>query len=851
MRTILKDAAYALRQFRRAPGFTLTAVLTLALGIGGATAIFSLMHDVMLRSLPVADPSSLHRIGSGSNCCVEGGPQDNWGMFSYPLIERLRTAAPEFAEVAAFQAATPRFSVLRTGERTALPLRGEFVSGNYFSVFGIKPFIGRLIEASDDDVSAAPVVAISYRAWQEHFGANPAVVGANITVQGQSFTVAGVAPPGFFGETLRWNPPDFWLPLHQEPLLNGSDSLLRQPMTAWLRAIGRLKPGATTNGVSDRLTALLRRWMETEAGYPAVWMAAIRELVPKQKIEIVPAGNGVEEMRDDYGQGLKILLAICVLVLLIACANVANLLIARGMMRRIQTSIRFAMGASRARLIRQTLVESVLLAVSGGVAGLLVALVALAAPRLLASLVFPGFTYMPFSTSPSPVVLAFAFGVSLLTGIVFGVGPAVLASRRDPVEALRGANRSTHDHSSFSRRALLVVQASVSVVLLAGAALLTRSLANLENQDFGFRKDGILHVSLNAPSPNNSPERLDAIYRALQDKLNAIPGVSRAALALYAPLTDNWGELVFVDGRPPAKPGPETTSSWDRVSPGYLEAVGHTILKGRSLSESDGRDSQNVAVVNEAFVRRFFPNESPLDKYFGLDLPEYSRTFRIVGVARDAKYIQPSRPARPMFFAPLAQWVNYKEELLRKVDSRAHFINSAILVTNRKPADLEPELRAAFAEFDSSLAVVNVRPMRDLIRMVFDQQRTVASLAGLFGVVALLLAAIGLYGVMAYTVVQRTNEIGLRMALGADRANVVRLMIKTAFATVAFGLILGIPLAIGAGKLLASELYGVSAWDPLALAAAIIALTLAALAATTLPALRAASIDPMSALRSD
>ncbi len=446
------DLVYAVRQFRHSPVFTITVALTLALGIGGTTAIFSLMHDVMFRSLPVTAPDSLYRIGSGNDCCIEGAPQNNWGLYSYPLFERLRASTPEFEEVTAFQARPTRYSVLRANiDRFAKPLRGEFVTGNYFSVFGIRPFAGRLFSASDDMASAAPATVLSYRTWQMDWGADPSAVGSTAIIQGQPFTIIGIAPPGFFGETLRSDPPDIWLPLQQEPLISGKDSLLRQSISAWVRAIGRLRPGATTDGMSTRLTTLLRQWMLNDSGYPAAWSSEIRRVLPKQDIKVIAAGNGVEEMRENYGRSLQILLSVCGLVLLIACANVANLLIARGMARRTETSIRLAIGASRTRLISQSLVESVLLAVAGGLAGLFVAY---AAEKMIVALAFHNASYLPFRTSPSLPVLAFAFGLSLLTGVIFGAVPAWLATRRDPVEALRGANRSTRDHSPVCTKSL-------------------------------------------------------------------------------------------------------------------------------------------------------------------------------------------------------------------------------------------------------------------------------------------------------------------------------------------------------------------------------------------------------------
>jgi predicted permease len=849
MRNISGDLIYAVRQFRHSPVFTLTAVLTLALGIGGTTAIFSLMHDVMLRSLPVADPASLYRIGSGNDCCVEGGPQDNWGMYSYPLFERLRAATPEFEELAGFQAGGWRFGVLRPNiDPAARPFRGEYVTGNYFSVFGIKPYAGRLFSTSDDMASARPVAVLNYRTWQRDWGADRSAIGSVAFIEGQSFTIIGVTPPGFFGDTLRSDPPDIWLPLQQEPLIAGPNSLLHQSVSAWLRAIGRLKPGATTAGMAPRLTTLLRQWIEHDSGYPPAWMGEINRILPRQKIEVIPAGNGVEEMREEFSGSLRILLTVCGLVLLIACANVANLLIARGMARRTQTSIRLAMGASRSRLMSQSLVESILLAIAGGIAGLLVAY---GAEKLIVALAFHEATYLPFSTTPSLPVLAFTFGLSLLTGAIFGVAPAWMAARRDPVEALRGANRSTRDHSSLSRKTLLVVQATLSVVLVAGAAMLSRSLGNLERQDFGFRSDDLIVVGLNPPPSSYSQDRLDAVYRNALDRVHSVPGVERASLAMYAPLTDNWGELIFVDGHPPAKMNEQSGSSWDRVDAGYFDTVGQPIVRGRGFTQNDSAHTENVAVVNQAFIRRFFQNEDPLNKHFGIDLPENARTYRIVGVVRDAKYTQPTRPVRPMFFVPLAQTVHYNHDLLQMIEFRSHFMGAALIRSHRNAGELEPLLRKAFADTDPNLTVVNVRNMKDLISMVFDQQRAVASLAGLFGAVALLLAAVGLYGVTAYSVAQRTSEIGIRMALGANAGGVLGLVLSGAFRMVGLGLVLGIPLAIGAGRLISAQLYGVSAWDPIALSIAFGALAVCGLIAALIPASRAASIDPMTALRTE
>jgi len=846
------EIRYALRQFWVARVFTVTAVLTLAIGIGGTTAIFTLIHAVMLRSLPVTNPDSLYRIGDGSSCCVQGGPQDRWGMFSFPLFEVLKANLPEFEEVAAFQAGGGRLSVRRQDtETTARPLRSEYVTGNYFSTLGVKAFGGRVLTPEDDRPGSSPVVMMSHHTWQGTYSEDASIIGATLSIEGHAFTVIGVTAPGFFGETLRGDPPDLYLPVQQEPLISGDTSILRQPVSAWLRVIGRLRPGATPDGIGPRLTGILHQWMQHDSGYPANWMPDVIQALPRQVIAVVPAGAGVGIMREQYGRSLQILLGVCGLVLLIACANVANLLLARAVARRGQTAVRLAIGAARRQIVLQALVESVLLAVAGGIVGLLVAV---GTARLLLALAFAGTTFLPIDTNPSPMVLAFAFGLALITGILFGAAPAWLATRTDPMDALRGAGRSTGDHSSMTRKVLLVVQAAVSVVLVAGSMMLARSLGNLQRQDFGFEIKSRTLVALNRPPATYTPEKLGALYRDVEDRLTRLPGVRGAGLALYNPLTDNWGELVLVAGHPAPKPGEQAGASWDRVSADYLQNLGVKLVRGRHFSATDNENSELIAVVNEAFVRRFFKaDEEPLDQHFGLDLPENVNTFRIVGIVRDAKFagFALDRPARPMFYVPLAQTVDYKNPLMRRLESASHFVRGILLVTDLPAATLEPVLKQTLAEADPNLTVTSVRTLQEQIDRAFDQQRAVASLAGLFGLVALVLAAIGLYGVTAYMVAQRTNEIGLRMALGAGRGNVMRMVLHGAFRRVLFGLVLGLPLAVGAGYLLSAQLYGVQYWDPLALTVGAFALAICAFLAAVIPARRAASISPILALRTD
>jgi predicted permease len=846
----IRELRYALRQFWAARVFTATAVLTLALGIGGTTAIFTLIHAVMLRSLPVADPARLYRVGDGPACCVQGGPQDRWGMFSYPLFERLKAEAPEFEALAAFQAGQGRVGVRRQDVDTApRPLRSEYVTGNYFSTLGVNAFTGRVFGAADDTPSAAPAIVLSYHVWQGSYGGDPSMVGATLFVEGHAFTVAGITPPGFFGETLRADPADVWIPLQHEPLINGETSILRQPVSAWLRVIGRLRDGATTDGMSARLTGVLRQWMQHDSGYPANWMPDIVRALPQQVITVVPAGAGVGIMKEQYGRSLQILLGVCALVLLIACANVANLLLARAVARRGQTAVRLAMGASRRQIIREALVESLLLAVAGALAGLVVAV---AAARLLLSLAFAGAATLPIDTTPSPMVLAFATGLALLTGMLFGAAPAWFATRTNPIDALRGAGRTVGDRASVARRTLLVVQATVSVVLVAGSTMLARSLGHLEGQDFGYAIDGRVLVALNRPDAAYTAERLAALYRDIEERLARIPGVERAGLALYNPLTDNWGEGVLIAGKPLPAPGERTGASWDRVSAHYLQDLGVKLVRGRYFSAADNETSENVAVVNEAFVRRFFKaDEDPIDQHFGLNLPENAGTYRIVGVVGDAKFagFALDQPARPMFYVALAQTVKYDNPMMKRLEFQTHFVRGLLLVTNTPPGTLEPQVKRALAEADPNLTVTSVRTLRQQVERSFDQQRAVASLAGLFGLVALVLAAIGLYGVTAYSVARRTNEIGIRMALGADRGNVIGIVLRGAFRRVLAGVLLGLPLAVGAGYLLSAQLYGVTFWDPAALGVASVSLASAAFVASIVPAARASRIAPMRALR--
>ena len=850
MQTLRHDISYALRQMRMSPVFTLTAMLTLALGIGATTAIFSLVHTIMLKSLPVVDPASLYRVGEGDDCCVEGGPQDVWGLFSYGLYQRFKDASPEFEQLSAFQAGGTQISVRRGDtNQLARPLRSEFVSGNYFATFGIQPLAGRTITPADDQLSAPPVAMLSHRAWMQEYGADPKIVGASLMLDGHPFTVIGITPPGFYGETLRSDPPQLFVPLQQEPMLTGKNSILKQN-NGWLRIIGRLRTGANPGGLAPRFTAILRQWLVTDLGSGEFqqYLPQIKAILPKQNVNVIPAGAGIGDMKKGYGDSLRILLIVCCLVLLIACANIANLLLARGAARRAQTSVRLALGASRKRLLRQSITESLVLSIFGGAAGIVIAYLGV---KVIVGLAFHSAHFVPIDATPSLPILAFAFGLSLLTGLLFGTAPAWLTSHANPADALRGANRSTRDRSSLPQKALVVVQATISIVLLTGSGLLIRSLQKMERQDFGFETGHRVNINVNAPFSSYSPEKLDATYRELQRRLSQIPGVQRAALALYSPFTDNWGEMVIREGQGVINVNEDHGASWDHVSPGYLETMGQNILRGRGITEQDTEATRKVAVVDEAFVRKFFkPGEDPLGTHFGVNMVEFSKTFEIVGVVHEANYTDPSGHwRRPLFFVPLAQHVHYDTPMMQMIDDRTHLIESVVLQLHGSMDGLEPQVRRVFAEVDPNLTIISFESMQQHVANRLDQQRTVAQLTGLFGILALILAAVGLYGVTAYTVERRTGEIGVRMAMGASRGGVVRLILRGAFLQVIIGLLIGIPVSIACSRLIAAQLYQVKGWDPYVLSGSILALGVCAFLASIIPARRASSINPVSALR--
>lgn len=845
----MHDLKLALRQFRKSPGFVATIILTISLGIGANTAIFTLVHAILLKSLPVSNPRTLYRVGDLDDCCVNGGFMNDDGdfdLFSYDLYRQLQATTPEFEQLAAFQSGRNMMNV-RSANATTKSERTEYVSGNYFSTFGLGAYAGRMIQPSDDAPGAAPVAVLSYAAWQADHGGEAKVIDSTFHIQGHPVTIVGIAPPGFFGDRIDANPPAIWIPLNVEPVIEGQTSILKQLDTNWLYILGRIKPGITPASLQAKISNTLRQWLATQPVYTA---NGGDTQIRKQHVIVVPGGAGIQNLQQEAGDGLHLLTGISALVLLVACANIANLLLAKGTARRAETSIRTALGAARSVLIRQLLIESALLGIAGGLIGIAIAY---AGARMILNLAFPDATQMPIHASPSPMVLGFAFLLSLATGIAFGIVPAWISSHADPAEALRGINRSTGDRALLPQKAMIVFQAALSLVLLVGAGLMTQTLRNLERQDFGLVTANRYVIHMDPMGAGYNLDRIGAFNQRLESEFSALPGVKSVGLALYSTLEgNNWGEGIYVEGRPAPAPDEHNGSSWDRVSPHFFETIGQPVIRGRGLTEQDTATSRMVAIVNQSFVKKFFPQQDPIGSHFGTFNQKYAGDYEIVGIVADAKYTNPRDPARPMYFRPLSQLnTNLKEHSATTAESRSLFPNSITIQFVGDASRLESLARRTLANINPDLTIESFRSLDYQVADNFNQERLITRLTGLFGLLALALASVGLYGITAYSVARRTSEIGLRMALGANRGDVVALVLRKALLLVALGLAIGVPVALLGGRLMASQLYGVHPYDPISLAAAVLLLSAFAALAGFIPARRAASIEPMNALRTE
>jgi predicted permease len=846
---IVQDVRYALRQLRRTPGFALTAVLTLALGVGATTAIFTLIYQVMLRPLPVKAPEQLYKLGTRYDCCFNGGSLfGDWSLFSYDQYQMFRDHLEGFTSMTAVEAGQRAVGIRQQGsERAAEPARLQFVAGNYFSTLGVKALEGRALAPSDDQRGTQPQVVLSYEMWQRRFGGTPAIVGSTLMINNRAMTVAGILPASFFGTRLDADPPEIWAPLAFEPMLTNIDAM-DHPSQYWLYILGRARPGFNPASIDQQTRGLLQGWLHA---HPDTLAAGQSVAIPKQRTEWAPAASGISELRDSYASGLRLLFMIAGFVLLIVCANLANLMLVRGMARRQKTAVRLALGAPRGRLIRQTLVESLIVAVVGSAVAILLAVFG---SRAMLSMALAGTQSSPISSSPSPAVLGFALGIAVLAGLLFGCVPAWITSHFDPIEALRGASRTAGDKSAWPQKALVVFQAALSLALLSTAGLLTLSLRALEHQNLHLETSGRLIIRINVVAAGYDIQKLAELERKFDTQLRQTPGVLDLGYATFSPLSQNgWHDLTFLPGAPP--PPPEFTNNYyrttfDYVSPGYFAAVGTHMLAGRGISDADTASTRRVAVANQAFVDHFLKGKPALGAHFGLNAKDPSE-FEIVGVVDDTKYEDPDQPQLPMVFMPLAQPSEVFAARDRVEEERVRYPEDIVVHYQGGEAEMAATLRRAIGNIDPNLPITRIDTLATQVNANFNQPEMLANLTMTFGLVALLLAAIGIYGVTAYTVERRTPEVGLRMALGADRGDVLREVLKHALSQVLVGLVLGVPLALGLGRLMAAHLYNVSSYNPLILGGAFATLVIAAVLAAFVPATRAASIEPVQALRNE
>ena len=846
MGILLKDVQYALRQFRRSPGFAITAALTLSLGIGATTAIFTLIYNTMLKALPVQHAAHLYMVGKEPTCCNYGGLQGNkWRIFSNDLYLYFRDRTKGFESLTAFQSFTTPLLTRRVGDPHAPDtVAGRFVAGNEFATLGVPVMLGRAIHPSDDTEGAPPVAVISYRMWQRRLGLDPHIIGANFSMNGVVVTIVGVTAPEYQGEIVQSDPPEMWLALNQEAKFTGAQAAhTHHPDTHWLDVVGRIAPGASLEQLNAQLNVELQQWLRGRD----TLNADERAQIGRQKTELASARTGVNVVAQGYGRGLKLLMAAAGFVLLIVCANVANLLLVRATADRQQQAVRIALGATRGQLVRQAMISSVLLALVGGAGAIAIAY---AVAHSVLQLAFRGSTYVPVAVNPSLPVLGFAVLAALVTAVLCAAIPSWISTRTDPASAIRGTSRTMKDSSSAPQRVLVITQAALSVVLLCAAGLLLRSLSNLQTQDFGFQTTDRYIVGINPFLAGYKPEQTDDLYRKLHESLMQIPGTQRVAFALYTPLSDdNWSNGVFIPGQPDPKPDSNWyEAAYIRISPEYFDAIGAKLRAGRFFADGDDNHGRKVAIVNQVFADRYFHGKA-IGQHFGLER-ELQSQFEIVGIVENTKHNDPNVPPPPMYFIPFAQTSEVFKPEDKPFEPLGHYAGQVVLETaNSTPASVEAATRRAFADVNPNLTPQYFRTFSDQLATNFNQDELLARLTSLFGLVALILASIGIYGVTSYSVERRTGEIGVRMALGADRRSILRDVLKRALAHCGIGLAIGVPLAYAAGRLMAQHLYGVGAFDARVSIVTLAVLSLAAAVAALVPARRAASIEPMVALR--
>ena len=836
MDSVLKDISYGLRGLIRRKGFAAIAVLTLALGIGANTAIFTLVNAVMLKSLPVSQPEQLVLFSESTSegTSTHDTPMTGeWNRFSYASYVYFRDHNQSFQDIAAFRSGDSRLSVRRTDTQGAAATRasGHLVAGNYFPLLGVTALRGRLLTPDDDKPNAPPAAVLSYRYWEQELNRDPSVVGQTFVINGTNFTVVGIAPEEFFGVRVR-KPPDFWLPLAFHPQVELRKSFLDDNQVSFLMLLGRLKPGVSINQAQATINLQLQQFLTELAGSQLT--EERQRGIQNTHIKLAEGYGGISSLRMLYSTPLHMLMAIVGMVLLIACANVGSLLLARATARKAEISLRMALGASRWRIVRQLLTESLLLAAVGGVCGVLLAQWGV---TILVNLVA---NEAPLDTRPDSGVLAFTVGVSIIAGLLFGLIPAVRASKTDLATAMKEKSRT---RSRFGRlglsSAMVVLQVGLSMVLLTGAGLFARSLLNLQSENVGFDRSNVLLVDMDARLAGYKPAELPALYQQVVERLGSLPNVRSVSMATYSPMSGNHrASSVQIPSYTP--PPDENVIVEDvLVGPRYAETLGIPLLRGRDLVIRDTVSAPRVALVNEEFANRYFKDQNPIGRNFTFDdETDVGQMLEVVGVVGDVKTADAREKQEPAVYRPI----------LQIADEAAYSVNVQVR-TAGDPESFTQAVRQTINSIDGRIPIFGVTTLEDQVHDTLKQDRLIAQLVSFFGALALILACIGLYGVMAQAVARRTSEIGLRMALGARGGNIAWLILRETLTLVVLGLAIGVPAALFAAKFISSQLFGLQPADPVALIGAAVVMTLVALLAGYVPARRASRVNPLNALR--
>jgi predicted permease len=837
MNGLWQDLRFATRTLSARPGFLIVALLSLGLGIGANTAIFSLINAVMLRALPVSHPERLVLLTDpgGSGVAVETTQGGTRTILSYPEFEQLRAQNTVFSGMFAAQSALSDLDVYtgQGGGERSTKAHVQLVSGEFFEVLGLQPMLGRAFTPQEDRVQGAnPVGVISYGFWQREFSSDASVIGRTIRVSQSTFQILGVTPEGFRGVVVG-DDADIWIPITMQQQVLTGRNYLKPVDTLWLQVMGRLAPGMSRKtaeaGINVAFQQILKGWA---AGLPS---EKERRNMLDQKIELREGAKGASGVRAEFSDPLILLMAMVGLVLLIACANIANLMLARASGRQREIGVRVALGAGRARLIRQLLTESLLISALGGLLG---TLFAVWGTGLLVSLVSTGVTNLTLDVPYDYRVFLFTAAISLLTGILFGIAPAFRATQVDVGRTLAANGRGSIGGRGGMRtgRVLVIAQVALSLLLLVGATLFLRTLHNLLGQKLGYDREHLMMARIDPVSAGYRGASVTALYQQVREKLRTIPGVRNVTLSNTNLFGGDSGDRISLDSPTTLKPE-DLRSSWTLVGPDYFDTLGIPLLRGRQIDATDAALGARVCVVNEKFAKRYFPDSDPIGKHVTDEYPTTRETYEIVGVVAGAREHQLKGVEGSRFYANLFHPIGTVEEV------------TFLLNVSRDPASAFPAVRHAISAVDQNIAVRRIQTLNEQIDRRLTTQRLIAQLSVFFGGVALLLAAIGLYGVMSYSISRRTGEIGIRMALGASQRGVIWMVLRETLWMVAIGVAIGLLSALASGRLIRSRLFGLSPADPATLAMAISVILLAAVLAGFLPARRASRIDPMNALR--